>query len=177
MKYRRSILPRSSAPCHNGSESCIFLSLRKPRNRPTPARGTSRGTPVLRPSVPCHNGSGSCIFLPLRKYRNRPSPARGTSRGIPVLRPLPQRQRIPHFPAIAEALEPASPARDSYRATSLLRPLPQRQRNPYFPAVADALEPAYPRGRHLLDCFAPTPLATTAAESAFSCRCGCLKWQ
>ena len=84
MKYRRSILPRSSAPCHNGSESCIFLSLRKPRNRPTPARGTSRGTPVLRPSVPCHNGSGSCIFLPLRKYRNRPSPARGTSRPPPL---------------------------------------------------------------------------------------------
>jgi len=42
-------VPRSSAPCHNGSETGIFLPLRKPRNRPALARGASRGTPVLRP--------------------------------------------------------------------------------------------------------------------------------
>lgn len=49
MKYRRSILPRSSAPCHNGIGTRIFLPLRKPRNWPSPARDASRGTPVLRP--------------------------------------------------------------------------------------------------------------------------------
>ena len=48
----------------------IFLPLRKSRNWPSPARGASRGTPVLRPSAPCHNGSESRIFLPLRKYGN-----------------------------------------------------------------------------------------------------------
>ena len=187
MKCRRSILsrssalcgrsgftlfaaPRSSAPCHNGSGTRIFLPLRKPRNRPTPARGTSLGFPVLRllpqrqrnrhfpavaeapeptdpcercfpghpgppplattaaepvfscrcgspgtgrplrqalpgpswSSAPCHNGSGTRIFLPLWKPRNRPTPATGTSRAILVLRPLPQRQRNPYFPAVAE---------------------------------------------------------------------------
>ena len=40
--------PRSSAPCHDGSETGIFLPLRKPRNWPFPARGASHGTPVLR---------------------------------------------------------------------------------------------------------------------------------
>jgi len=92
----------------------------------------------IQASIPCHNGSRIRIFLPLPMPWNRPIPAGDTSWTASLLRPLPQRQRIPHFPA-----------------------------------VADALEPAYPRGRHLLDCFAPTPLATTAAESAFSCRCGC----
>ena len=92
---------------------------------------------LLRSSAPCHNGSGTRIFLPLWKPRNWPSPARDASRG-----------------------------------TSVLRPLPQRQRNLHFPAVAEAPELAVPCGR----CFpwhpGPPPLATTAAEPAFSCRCG-----
>ena len=57
---------------------------------------------ALRSSAPCHNGSESRIFLPLWKLRNWPCPARGASRGTLVLRPLPQRQQIPHFPAVAE---------------------------------------------------------------------------
>ena len=166
----RSFAPCSSASCHNGSKTRIFLPLRKSRNWPPPARGASRATPVLRlspqrqqnphfpavaevpelanpcerhfpghpgppllattaakpafscrcgspgtgrplrealpgpprSSAPCHNGSESRIFLPLRKSRNWPTPAGGTSLGTPVLRPLPQRQRILHFPAVAE---------------------------------------------------------------------------
>ena len=98
--------PRSSAPCHNGSGTRIFLPLRKPRNRPVLARGASRGTPVLRS---CHNGSGTRIFLPLRKPRNRPTPAGGASRGTSVLRPIPQRQRNPYFPAVAEVQGLADP--------------------------------------------------------------------
>ena len=137
MKYRRSILPRSSAPCHNGS--------------------------------------GSCIFLPLRKYRNRPSPARGTSWATQVLRPLPQRQRNPHFPAVAEAPELAAPCERHFSwhpGPPVLRPLPQRQRNPHFPAVAEAPELAVPCERHFPWHPGPPPHSTTAANPAFSCRCG-----
>ena len=89
----------SSAPCHNGSESRIFLPLRKPRNWPTTAGGASRGTPVLR-SLP-------------QRQRNRHFPAVAEAPeladpcdrhfpGILVLRPLPQRQRNPYFPAVVE---------------------------------------------------------------------------
>ena len=116
MKYRRSIFPRSSTLC--GRSGFPFLA-------------------AFRSSAPFHNGSESCIFLPLWKPRNWPFLARGTS-----------------------------------WASQVLHPLPQRQRNPYFPAVAEAPELAVPCGR----CFpwhpCPPPLATTAAEPAFSCRCG-----
>ena len=54
----------------------------------------------------------------------------------------------------------------------VLRPLPQRQRNPHFPAVAEAPELAVPCERHFLGLPGPPPLATTAAEPVFSCRCG-----
>ena len=152
MKYRRSILPRSSAPLRP-------LRLPAPCGIPIcPPLATTAAEPVfscrcgspgtgrplrevhpgaLRSSAPCHNGSGTCIFLPLRKPRNRPTPAGGASWG-----------------------------------TSVLRPLPQRQRNPYFPAVAEVQGLADPCGR----CFprhpGPPLLATTAAKPAFSCRCG-----
>ena len=134
MKYRRSILPRSSAPCHNGS--------------------------------------GTRIFLPLWKPRNRPTPATGTSRAILVLRPLPQRQQNPHFPAVAEVPELADPCGRHFLGTPVLRPLPQRQQNPHFPAVAEVQGLADPCGRCIPGHFGPPTLATTAANPAFSCRCG-----
>ena len=98
-----------------------------------------RETPLgpLRSYAPCHNGSEFRIFLPLRKPRNWPSPAGDASRGTPVLRPLPQWQRIPYFPAVAEAPELAVPCERCF---------------PWHPG--------------------PPPLATTAANPAFSCRCG-----
>ena len=152
MKYRRSILSRSSvplrplrlpAPC--GIPICPPLAT----TAANPAFSCRCGSPgtgrplrevhpgALRSSAPCHNGSGTRIFLPLRKPRNRPTPATGTSRAILVLRPLPQRQRNWHFPAVAEAPEPTDPCE-----------------------------------RHFPGLPGPPPHSTTAAEPVFSCRCG-----
>ena len=164
MKYRRSILPRSSAPLRPlrlpdpcgipVCPPCPILAASRfvrpfpqrqrnpyfpavaevqgladpcgrcfPRHPGPPLLATTAAEPVFscrcgspgtgRPmrevlpgpswsSAPCHNGSGTRIFLPLWKPRNRPTPATGTSRAILVLRPLPQRQRNPYFPAVAE---------------------------------------------------------------------------
>ena len=59
-----------------------------------------------------------------------------------------------------------------FHIAPLFRPNPQRQWNRHFPAVAEAPELADPCER----CFpwhpGPPLLATTAATSAFSCRCG-----
>ena len=152
MKYRRSILPRSSAPLRPlrlpdpcGIPVCPPL----PTTAAEPVFSCRCGSPgtgrpmreVLpeapRSSAPCHNGSGTRIFLPLRKSRDWPTHAGGASRAILVLRPL-----------------------------------PQRQRNPYFPAVVEAPESADPCDRHFPGHLGPPPLATTAAEPVFSCRCG-----
>ena len=107
---------RSSAPCHNGSESRIFLPLRKPWSRPV-----LRETPIgpLRSSVPCHNGSESRIFLPLRMPWSRPVPARDPSRATSLLRPSPQRQRIPHFPAVADAYSSMKRSSDAWNMTKM----------------------------------------------------------
>ena len=154
MKYRRPILLRSSAPLRplRFPVPCGTSALRSSALATTAANpvfscrcgspGTGRAPRgvlprALRSSAPCHNGSESRIFLPLRKPRNWPSPARGASRGTLVLRPLPQRQRIQYFPTVAEATELAVPC-----------------------------ERRFPRH------FGPPPLATTAANPAFSCRCG-----
>ena len=65
-----------------------------------------------------------------------------------------------------------TPAGGASRGTSVLRPLPQRQRILHFPAVVEAPELAVPCGRCIPWHPGPPPLATTAAEPAFSCRCG-----
>ena len=177
MKCRRSIFPRSSTLC--GRSGFPFLA-------------------AFRSSAPFHNGSESCIFLPLWKPRNWPFLARGTSWASQVLHPLPQRQRNPYFPAVAEAPELAVPCGRCFPwhpcppplATTAAEPvfscrcgspgtgrplremLPVAPRSSDFPAVAEAPELAVPCGR----CFpwhpGPPPLATTAANPAFSCRCG-----
>ena len=123
MKCRRSIFPRSSALCGR-SGFPLFAAPRSSALATTAAepvfscRCGSPGTDrplrealpwASRSSASCHNGSGTGIFLPLRKPRNRPTPARGASRATLVLRPLPQRQRNPYFPAVAEVPEPADP--------------------------------------------------------------------
>ena len=65
-----------------------------------------------------------------------------------------------------------TPAGGASRGTSVLRPLPQRQRILHFPAVVEVPELADPCERHFSGHPDPPPLATTAAEPAFSCRCG-----
>ena len=70
------------------------------------------------------------------------------------------RSACPTCPALSPLRHPSPP------------PLPQRQQNPHFPAVAEAQEPADPCERRFQGHPGPPLLATTAANPAFSCRCG-----
>ena len=154
MKYRRSILPRSSALC--GRSGFPFLA-------------------ALRSSAPFHNGSESCIFLPLWKPRNWPFLARGTSWATQVLRPLPQRQRILHFPAVAEVPEQAVPCERHFLGHPGPPPLATTAAEPAFSCRCGSPGTGRPLREALLVAprsSGPPPLATTAADPAFSCRCG-----
>lgn len=73
----------------------------------------------IQASIPCHNGSRICIFLPLRMPWNRPIPAGDTSWTASLLRPSPQRQRIPHFPAVADVYSSMKRSSDAWNMTKM----------------------------------------------------------
>ena len=148
MKYRRSILPRSSAPLRP-------LRLPDPCGIPVcPPLPTTAAEPVFS----CRCGSPG-IGRPLREvHPGAPQSSAPFHNGPGTGRPM--REVLPEAPRSSAPCHDGSetgiflplrkprnwpfPARGASHGTPVLRSLPQRQRNPYFPAVVEI------RGIHIV---------------------------